>query len=84
MKQLWWTISAVVALAGAGWVLHASGVKIDPKDLHTFADAQTLTPGMFHRITVDILPKPYDTKSSANFGRPVARPDAAMPKAPAG
>jgi glucose/arabinose dehydrogenase len=84
MKRFWWTIVAVMLVASAGWVLDASGVKIDRKDLHTFADAQSLTPGTFHKITVDILPKPYDTKSSGNFGRPVARPEGVMPKAPAG
>jgi glucose/arabinose dehydrogenase len=84
MKRLWWIVVAVIIVASAGWVLDASGVKIDPKDLHTFADAQSLTPGTYHKITADILPKPYDTKSSANFGRPVPRPEGAMPKAPAG
>ena len=84
MKGLWSTIVAVATIASAGWLLHATGVKIDPKDLHTFADAHSLTPGTYHKITVDILPKPYDTRSSANFGRPIARPETAMPKAPAG
>jgi glucose/arabinose dehydrogenase len=84
MKRLWWTIVAIVIVASVGCVLYASGVKIDPKDLHTFADAQSLTPGTYHKITVDVLPKPYDTKSAANFGRPVSRPEGAWPKAPAG
>jgi glucose/arabinose dehydrogenase len=84
MKKFRWMIAAAGALAAAGLVLHASGVKIDPKDLHTFADAQTLTPGTYHKITPEALPKPYDTKSSANFSRGVARPDGAVPKAPAG
>src|SRR5215472_2638481 len=84
MKRLGWTIVTVIIMASAGWVLDASGVKIDPKDLHTFADSQSLTPGTYHKITADVLPKPYDTKSSANFGRPISRPEGAWPKAPAG
>jgi glucose/arabinose dehydrogenase len=80
MTKFTWIIAGGAILGTAGWLLHASAVRIDPKDLHTFADAQSLTPGTFHKITVDVLPKPYDTKSSANFGRPVARPEGAMPK----
>ena len=83
MKEFRWMIAAAAGLA-AGLVLHASGVKIDPKNLHTFGDAQTLTPGTYHKITAEALPKPYDTKSSANFSRGVARPEGAVPKAPAG
>jgi glucose/arabinose dehydrogenase len=81
MKQLLSRCALVATVGAAGWLVYASAVRIDPKDLHTFADAQTLTPGTFHKITVDVLPKPYDTKSTANFGRPVARPEGAMPKA---
>ncbi|MBV9503446.1 MAG: sorbosone dehydrogenase family protein, partial [Acidobacteriia bacterium] len=84
MRTLRWTIATGVTVAAAVWVLHATGVKIDPKDLHTFADAQSLTPGTFHKIAPDALPQPYATKSSANFGKPIPRPEGAMPKAPAG
>ncbi|PWU04415.1 MAG: sorbosone dehydrogenase [Terriglobia bacterium] len=80
MNKLRWTFIVVAAC----WALYAAAVKIDPKDLHTFADAATLTPGTYHRITVDALPKPFDTKSSANFGRPIPRPEGAWPKAPEG
>jgi glucose/arabinose dehydrogenase len=83
MNKLWFA-AAAATLSAAGWMLHASAVKIDAKDLHTFADAQSLTPGTFHKITVDVLPQPYATKSSANFSRPAPRPEGAMPKAPAG
>ncbi len=84
MKKLRWTIAGVVSLAGAAWMLNAAGVKIDPKDLQTFADAQSLKPGTFHKITADALPKPFATKSATNFGRPIPRPEGAMPQAPAG
>src|SRR5216684_3423840 len=80
MSKLRWTFFVL----GTGWMVYAAGVKIDPKDLHTFADSQSLTPGTYHKITADALPKPYDTKSSANFGRPVPRPEGAWPKAPDG
>ncbi len=80
MKKLSWAIAAAVTLGAAGWMLEASAVRIDPKDLHTFADAQTLVPGTFHKITVDELPKPYDTKSTPNFSRPIPRPEGVMPK----
>ena len=84
MNQLRWTTAAGAFVLAAGWLLHAAGVKIDPKDLQTFADAQTLKPGTFHKITVGDLPKPFATKSSANFGRVVPRPQGVLPQAPPG
>src|SRR5690349_22532821 len=85
MKTLRWMAPAVAALClTAGWLLEAAGVKIDPRDLQTFADAQTLKPGTFHKITVEELPKPFATKSAANFGRLATRPDGVVPQAPAG
>jgi glucose/arabinose dehydrogenase len=80
MNKLRWVLAA---LAGS-WMVYAAAVKIDPKDLQTFADAQSLTPGTFHKITADALPKPYATKSTAKFGPVAPRPDGAMPKAPDG
>jgi glucose/arabinose dehydrogenase len=80
MRKLGWMMVGVAA----GWVVYAAGVNIDPKDLHTFADAQSLTPGTYHRITPEALPKPYDTKSTANFSRGIPRPEGALPKAPEG
>ena len=55
MNRRWWTIAAVIIVASAGWVLYASGVKIDPKDLHTFGDAPSLMPGTYHKIKDQIL-----------------------------
>src|SRR5579864_8289379 len=80
MKKFRWILGA----AAACLVIQAAGVKIDPKDLQTFADAQSLKPGTFHKITVDQLPKPFATKSAANFGRLVPRPEGVLPQAPPG
>ena len=77
-------IAVGLCSVSAGWLLEAAGVKIDPKDLQTFADAQTLKPGTFHKITPDQLPKPFATNSSANFGRLAPRPAKALPQAPPG
>ncbi len=41
-------------------------------------------PGLFHKITPADLPKPYATKSSANFPKIVPKPDNMWPMAPAG
>lgn len=41
-------------------------------------------PGVRRRITIADLPAPYDTTSSGNSPRVVARPAGAMPKAPPG
>ena len=47
-------------------------------------DWTTDAPGVRRRITVDDLPKPYDTESVDNGPHMVSRPDGAWPKAPAG
>ena len=84
MSGFRWMIAAGLCSVSAGWLVEAAGVKIDPKDLQTFADAQTLKPATFHKITPDQLPKPFATKSSANFGRLAPRPANALPQAPPG
>lgn len=84
MYKYRWILGGTLVCAAAGILVHAAGVKIDPKDLQTFADAQTLKPGTFHKITVDQLPKPFATKSAANFGRLVPRPEGVMPQGPPG
>ena len=83
MDKIRWTISAGICLAAAGWLLHAASVKIDPKDLTTFGDAQSLKPGTFHKIMAESLPKPLESKPATNFGQS-PRPEGAMPIAPAG
>ncbi|HTR38029.1 MAG TPA: sorbosone dehydrogenase family protein [Bryobacteraceae bacterium] len=88
MKKNHWIASAGLLTLAAAWVLQGASDKIDPKDLVTgqeaFADYRTERPGLFHKITVDALPKPYATKSSANFPRVVPKPENMWPQAPAG
>jgi glucose/arabinose dehydrogenase len=88
MKKTRWIVSAGLLAIPALWILLAESGKVDSKNLLTgqnaFADARSLKPGVFHRITADDLPRPFETKSSANFGRVVARPADAWPQAPAG
>ena len=91
MKKLYWMVPAGLIIAGTSWMLQAAGGKsdkIDSKDLVTgqqaFADYRTEKPGLYHKITAADLPKPYDTKSSANFPKVVAKPDNMWPMAPAG
>ncbi len=88
MSKTRWIVAAAVLGAPVLWMLGAEIGKIDSKNLLTgqnaFADARSLKPGTFHRITAADLPKPFDTRSSANFPRVVARPADAWPQAPAG
>src|SRR5580700_5413003 len=91
MKKLCWMILAGLILVGASWILQGAGGKsdkIDSKDLVTgqqaFSDYQKEKPGLFHKITATDLPKPYDTKSSTNFPKVVAKPDNMWPMAPNG
>src|SRR6202451_1454216 len=91
MKPLYWMIPAALIVIGAGWMSEGAGAasdKIDTKDLMTgqqaFSDYQKEKPGLFHKITVADLPKPYATKSSANFPKVVSKPDNMWPLAPAG
>jgi glucose/arabinose dehydrogenase len=80
-----WSIS----LAVASWMLHAAaGEKFDVKNLFTgqaaFIDGRAMKPGTFRKVTVDALPPPFATSSSANPPRLVPRPADAWPQAPAG
>jgi glucose/arabinose dehydrogenase len=62
--------------------------KVDPKSVLTgekaFADFHTVQPGVFRKVTVDALPKPFATKGVSNGPTVVARPADAWPKAPEG
>jgi glucose/arabinose dehydrogenase len=49
-----------------------------------FTDFRSQQPGVFHRITVQDLPKPFETKSANNSPTLVQRPSGAWPKAPVG
>jgi glucose/arabinose dehydrogenase len=89
MNKLRWMAPAALLVLAMAWVVYAAKVeKIDSKDLVTgqqaFADYRSERPGLFHKITAGDLPKPYDTKSSANFPKVVAKPDNMWPQAPAG
>ena len=88
MTKLLWTLQAGVCLAAGAWIVLAADEKIDSKNLISgpaaFVDSRSLKPGDFRRITSSDLPKPYDTKSTANFPRLVPRPADIFPKAPAG
>ena len=50
----------------------------------TFADYREQRPGLRHRITVDHLPRPYETPSADEGADLVPRPKDAWPQAPAG
>ncbi len=77
-----------IFLGAASWMLHAAGEKFAVKNLFTgqaaFIDGRALKPGTFRKVTVDALPPPFATSSSANPPRLVPRPADAWPKAPAG
>ena len=54
------------------------------KGKDALGDWTTDAPGVPRRITVNDLPKPYDTESVDNGPRMVGQPEGAWPKAPAG
>jgi glucose/arabinose dehydrogenase len=88
MKKTRLIIAAALLAAPALWLLGAEIQKIDTKNLLTgqnaFADARSLKPGTYHHLTAADLPKPFDTRSSSNFPRVIARPADAWPQAPKG
>jgi len=88
MKTLSWFICAGLLIAAAGWITGADAGKVDSKSILTgqaaFADYRSIKPGEFHKITVEDLPKPFETKSTANPPRVVAKPANMWPQAQAG
>jgi glucose/arabinose dehydrogenase len=88
MHKFRWLIPPGLLLLAAGWIVGADAGKVDSKDVLTgqqaFADFRSIKPGLLHKITAADLPKPYETKSSANFPRIVPKPDNMWPQAPAG
>ena len=88
MKNLSWMVFAGFCVLLAGWIVQAATGKIDTANLLTgkaaFADYRTEKPGVFRKITVNDLPKPFETKSVANFPKMVPRPEDAWPHAPTG
>jgi glucose/arabinose dehydrogenase/cytochrome c2 len=49
-----------------------------------FGDWRQDRPGLRHRIGIEDMPAPHETRSASNPPREVARPRGVMPKAPAG
>jgi glucose/arabinose dehydrogenase len=88
MKTFQWMIALGLITVAAGWITGADSGKVDGKNLLSgqaaFADYRTIKPGQFHKITAEDLPKPFETKSTANPPRVVAKPDDMWPQAPAG
>ena len=88
MKTYSWLVVLVAVIGAAGWIAGADLAKVDSKSVLTgqaaFADYRSIKPGEFHKITVDDLPQPFATKSTANPPRLVAKPDNMWPQAPAG
>ena len=88
MKKHYRMIAGAICLGSASWMLHAAGEKLDVKNLLTgqaaFVDGRSLKPGTFRKVTVEALPQPFATSSSANPPRLVPRPANAWPQAPAG
>jgi glucose/arabinose dehydrogenase len=81
-KLLWISGCGVVGLSA----LWAATVGSDVKDAITgpaaFTSAKDLKSGTYRKISVGDLPDPG--KATPNFGKPAARPEGAMPIAPAG
>ena len=79
--------TTILAFVSAVSLLAASD-KVDPKRILTgegaFTDYKNEKPGVFRKITVDALPKPYATKGVGNGPKVVPRPANAWPKAPEG
>jgi len=80
------SIACVIAvfglIAGRFDPVRADGAAADNPAV--FTDFRGEAPGKVHHITAADLPKPYDTKSSANFGRVISQPEGAWPQAPSG
>jgi glucose/arabinose dehydrogenase len=73
----------MLATAGttSATLLLAHGLQNKPL---VFADYRTDKPGTAYKITLSDLPKPFETKSVNNNPKVAARPEGAMPQAPAG
>jgi glucose/arabinose dehydrogenase len=86
MKKLFLTSAAGCLVLATAWIIQASTNGIDTKSIITgqsaFTSAKDLKPGTYRKISVGDLPAP--TKGTPNAGRPVPRPEGAMPVAPAG
>ncbi len=87
-KTIWSMIVAGSVTATALLCAFAAGAQQAATAVLTGQDAlgdwTTDAPGVRRKITVDDLPKPFDTRSANNFPRVVRRPEGAWPRAPKG
>ena len=93
-EKRWQVVSYVEAMASgklttaatsAAPAADAGGVAVkDPAPNPPFTDFRYEKPGVTRKITVADLPQPFATKSSSNGPDLVARPENALPVAPAG
>lgn len=73
--------------AAAFWAMDKSDAKQAQKaaaNLSVFGDWRSDRPGLRHRITIEDLPPPYETRSASNTPRVVKRPAGAKLGVPAG
>src|SRR5580692_7719067 len=69
---------AVIALLGAGLTARAAETLYQGKD--AYGDYTRDAPGVWHKVTVTDLPKPFATESARAFPKLATKPDDAMPK----
>jgi glucose/arabinose dehydrogenase len=88
MKLRWklWAVlfSTAVVICVTGWRRDTSDVKNVITGTAAFDTFETEKPGLFRKITVADLPKPYATQGVGNPPGVVARPENAWPQAPRG
>ncbi|HEY1755941.1 MAG TPA: sorbosone dehydrogenase family protein [Bryobacteraceae bacterium] len=82
-KQYW--IAGGAFLLACGVILQADGAKITNliTGSQAFVSASDVKPGMFRKITMNDLPKPYATESARNT-KLAARPAGGLPQVAAG
>jgi glucose/arabinose dehydrogenase len=73
---------ALVALLGSAFVARAADKVLQGQD--AFGDFSRDAPGVWHKITVGDLPKPFQTESARNAGKLADRSESETPKVPAG
>ena len=86
--QIKWLTLPLAILASSDLRAEVLTTPSAPATVKTGKDAlgdwTTDAPGLRRKITVDDLPKPFDTPSARNQPKVVDRPDGAMPQVPAG
>lgn len=85
MRRHHWLALSGAFLGGSAFLLFADGAKITNliTGAAAFTDAKDVKPGMFRKISVDALPKPFATSSNRDTDL-AARPAGALPQAPSG